>query len=258
MLAWFSPDIYRDVAFRRRGYGAGYLALLVAVASIPAAVRAQRMVMAFIRETAPALIRQIPTMTFSNGTLSIDRPTPYIIMLGTATWAVFDPDGVYDGPRPQGVLVRRDRMLVRQPDGKTQPVLFTGVDGITVDQRFVASWMAAVARWFLPVSFVVFAGTLFLARLLQALLFSLAANALARSFGRVWDAPTLVRLSVLALTPMTLAGGALNLLDLFPAGWWLASFIVTAGYLYFAVDVTSRPAQTGGFSPDPGQDNDIT
>jgi len=236
----------------------GYLACLAAIAAIPAAVNSQRSVTAFMRDSVPELVRQVPTMTFSGGRLSIDRPTPYSIMLGSVTWAVFDPDGVYNGPRPRAALFRSDRMLIPQTDGKMQPMLFKDVDGLTLDQRFVASWMAVVARWFLPVSFAFLAGTLFLARLLQALLFSLAANALARSFGRAWDSPTLIRLSILALTPMTLAGGALHLLNRFPAGWWLASFIVTAGYLYFAVDVTSRPAQTGGFTPDPGPNNDIT
>ncbi len=83
-MSFFSRSLYQDVAGNWKGLCFTYLLMVLTLNLIPDMVRLHARVTDFLVEEAPKVVRQIPTITISEGTASINEPVPYTI---NAPWS---------------------------------------------------------------------------------------------------------------------------------------------------------------------------
>src|SRR6059036_4003771 len=79
VLAFFSADLYRDVAARWRARSFGYLVALLAVCWIPSTFTMQRGWTTFVDGKSASLVDQIPPITITQGVVTVDAKEPVYI-----------------------------------------------------------------------------------------------------------------------------------------------------------------------------------
>jgi hypothetical protein len=78
-LAFFSRQLYLDVAKRWRGWGVLYMVLLIAIATLPLTVRFIIHFNKAFDEQVIASINELPPLYVQNGQIVIDKPMPYLV-----------------------------------------------------------------------------------------------------------------------------------------------------------------------------------
>ena len=79
-LAFFSKDLYRDVAKNWTGLGFGYLLMVLSVSWLFSMGPISSELGGFFNKEAPELIAQVPELVIKGGELSINEPQPYYIV----------------------------------------------------------------------------------------------------------------------------------------------------------------------------------
>ena len=80
VLSFFSKALYRDVAVHwKTGLCFAYLLLLLAICLIPTAIETNAIFSGLIENQAPAIVKQVPEITITDGKASIAEPQPYYI-----------------------------------------------------------------------------------------------------------------------------------------------------------------------------------
>jgi Protein of unknown function (DUF1189) len=264
VLSLFSAKLYRDVARNWRGVGLLYLLLLLALTWVPPIIHGHVGIRRFVRDEAPAIVNQTPTVTINKGVLSIAEPEPYFMRdPKTGKAAVYvDTTGAFDREkeaREAVILVSRSTVEVRQPN-KTEVHDLSHIESFHMDKRDVARWLDAASSWFGPVAYASCLAWSLVTGLLRLLLYALAGMAFASSFNARLDFPALMRLSAVATTPAmfidTLAW-TFNFGYLPCCGWGLLMAVVTLMYVGFGVkanaDSSPPPGPGYGFPPGPLQ-----
>lgn len=242
-LSFYSKPLYQDVGRSWKGLGLVYLLLVLAICWLPFSYDFHRFLNQFSAEILPDIIRQFPTVTYSHGELSIDKPVPYFIKqpANGVTLIVFDTSGQYTSLKDLNsyTLVTRDKIFIRdfsQPQKVTSYLLsklqipegkMDHAQLMEFSDRFIL--MSSVLMY--PVSVAIS----FLVRLIQALAFGLIALLLAGLYKIEMNYKTAVRLSVVALTPMLFLSTLAEYLSWpipFLSG---AAALLALGYLVFAV-----------------------
>jgi len=238
-MSFYSKALYQDVARNWKGYGLVYLLSLIALITIPYTLHVQSAISDLLSREAPNIIRQMPAVTITKGKLSIDRPVPYYIRDEKTgeVMIIFDTSGQITSLKGSKavILVSADKVMVRTGNGEIKTLDLTDIDGFFADRRQLYQWTEALEDSIAPMiyPFVLFFSYLFY--LLEAVLFTGLAAGLARYFNTSPGYSTLLRLSVVSLTPSTVTGAVLTLAGVVLPFWWLLSIPVTAAYLYFAL-----------------------
>jgi hypothetical protein len=243
-MAFFSKSLYRDIASNWNGLCLSYLLIVLTLNLIPDMVRLHDRVQDFLVEEAPKVVRQIPTITISEGTASVDVPVPYIIH---APWtnlpfAVIDTSG---GAAPPAdlqatIMLTRAKLMVKGEASEMHAFDFSQIHHAVIDKTLIYRWMEAFQHYFI---FAVYPFALFFACLyyfIQALFCASIGMFFAKMFNLDLKARALIRLSVVAFTPPLVLQTVHSLLDIeFPYSG-VISLLLATGYLYFAVSSCSE------------------
>lgn len=241
-LSFFSALLYRDVARHWKGTGFLYLLSLLALAWIPAMVDVQAGIARAIDTEADAFVSQIPAITITRGEVSTDVETPYFIRdpKTDKLWAIIDLTGEYTSldDTEADVLLTRRQVLMKRMRGtieETRAFDLATVESFSVTREDVQSWLEAAKTW-LAVVFYPFA-------VLFSFIYALIGLLIARSLKVALDYETLLRLAVVAVTPVIILGTALSVASIRVPGLWVISFAVAMGYLTFAIKANAVPVQ---------------
>lgn len=129
-LSFFSSKLYIDVAKRWKGFGFGYLLLVLAIVTLPFTIRVCIEFNKFFNEQVVQPINNLPTLYMQNGTVSVNEPKPYfaknsrgqIIMIVDTTGSIKSID---NKTWPYlNILITKDRFFYRVPP----PPLFYNSD----------------------------------------------------------------------------------------------------------------------------------
>jgi len=238
--AFFSEDFYRNVAARWRGLAFGYLFCLLLFAWIPSLLVLNGYVRAFRSDTLPALLEQVPQVELRNGEVSTDAEMPFYIRADGETVAVIDTtasaEDFSDLATP--VLVTKTQ-LIFDDEGKQEVFNLSEIPSwlgpIRVNQRVLQSLYDSVGKWLSVWILPVVALGSFLARVFQALILALLGLVIAGRLGVHLSYASLVRLAVIALTPVILLNTMLTLFDASMPFWWLIAIAVALAYFYVAI-----------------------
>jgi len=247
-LSFFSAPLYCDVARRWRGTGFLYLLLLLALAWIPTMAGVQATIARGIDSEAHAFVSQIPAITITNGEVSTDVETPHFIRDPDTdkAWAIIDLTGEYTSleDTEAAVLLTRRQVLMKRMRGtieETRGFDLSTIESFSVTRADIQGWLEAAKVW-LAIVFYPFAVVFsFIYRIVQALIYALIGLLIARSLEVTLDYGTLLRLAVVAVTPVIILGTVLSVGSVRVPALWLISFAVAMGYLTFAIKANAAP-----------------
>ena len=236
--SFFARDAYRDAARHRRGVGLLYLLFLAAIMTVVVVLRIHLGVSNLIQHQAPRLIAQLPVITIDHGRVSTNAPNPVAIHYpGGPVFALIDTAATVTALEGSTayVLLTRDHLVYRKSATETQIVDLARVEHFVLDRNIATRWVR-LANWLAVVLVPFVLVGLYLARLVQQLLASLATVLIARIRGVALNFAGAMRLSALAITPATLVLDLIGILGgrVPGSGWiWCA---ITLGYVMFGVN----------------------
>ncbi len=244
VMSFFSKSLYRDIAANWRGLCLTYLLIVLTLNLIPDMVRLHERIADFLADEVPGVVHQVPTITISEGTASVNVPVPYIIH---APWsklpfAVIDTSDGAAAPTDlkATIMLTRTKLTVKGDASDIHAFDFSRIHHAVIDKDVIYRWIEAFRHYFI---FAVYPFALFFAFLyyfIQALLCACIGMFFAKMFNLDLKAPALIRLSVVAFTPPIVLQTMHSLLDIeFPYSG-VVSLLLATGYLYFAVSSCSE------------------
>lgn len=243
-MSFFSQSFYRDVDMHWKGTGFAYLLLLLTICWIPGIIQLHHSVGDYVENDAPALIEQLPTITIVKGEASADAAQPYeitdpdsdkILALIDTTGKVVSLEGT-----EARVLLTRTEVIYKKNDIETRNYSLQGVEHFVLDQEKVTGWLAILRKYVALVSFPFAALGSFAFRVVQALIYAAIGILFARMCKTERPYQTLLRLSVMAVTPVIIASTVFDVIGIKIPFHGLVYFLAAMAYLYFAVYAASR------------------
>jgi hypothetical protein len=144
------------------------------------------------------------------------------------------------------LLTKKNFIMRQQHRGETRTFDLSAIQSLTLDRDMVMSWVQAFKKWFALFAYPFAVAGSFAFRAIQVLLYALIGMLFAGILKTTLDYAALVRLSVIAITPVVLLHTLRRLLDVHVPLTWLISFAIAMGYLFIAVKSSSEaePSRT--------------
>ena len=238
-LSFYSKDVYRDVAKNWTGPGLGYLLFVLAVCWLVTMVNITPALFDFFDNEVPKLVDQVPAITIKDGEVSIEEPQPYYIKdpeQGTVA-VIIDTTGSItslEGTDAKFLLMKTE-CIYEKSETETGTIDLSETEEFTLTREMIYGWTKIIKALIVPVTYLGALVLSYLARILQALVYALLGMGLAAICKVKFSFETLLRLAIVAVTPMMLIKTAVYLsgVDIPWAGLWY--FLGAMGYLYFAI-----------------------
>jgi len=238
-LSFFSKELYSDVALNWRGVNFFYLLLLLAACWIPIMIKLNNSIAQFVDNEAPRIVEQIPKITITNGEASIDESQPYYIKTpdSNSVLAIIDTTGTVKSLDNTGayLLLTKNALIVRQSDVETRAYSLSQVKNFVLTSDRLMKWLQIFKKVFIIVSYPLALLGSFIFRIIQALIYG-AIGLLFASWCKIkltYD--TLIRLSVIAVTPCIIISTILFLANVRLPFAALIYFLIAMVYLLFGV-----------------------
>jgi len=244
VMAFFSPSFYRDVDLNWKGTGFAYLFLLLAICWVPTFIQFHLSVADYVENKAPAFTSQIPPIRIIKGEASVDVAQPHKIIDpdSKTVLALIDTTGKtvsLEGTEAQALLTRTD-VIFKKSDVETRSFSFKNVENFTLDQQRVSGWLT-VFRRYVAVVFFPFAVIGSLAyRIVQLLIYAAIGLLFAKWCKTNRPYLTLVRLSVMAVTPVIIVSTVIETAGLKIPWPGLLYFMAAMVYLFLGIKAVSH------------------
>lgn len=250
-LSFFSRALYRDVAVRWKGFCLVYLLAVLALCTIPGVLRMQSDLGAWLSDQAPAYIRQLPDITIAKGILSINEPEPYRILNEKTGEPVVIFDSTGEIPSLEGsrafALFTKTTLMVKKGEKETRIFNLSDLEGETITinrgnaydllDSFVAVFPVVLYPFALFFSFLLWSA--------GALVLTLFGSLYARRLSLTLDARSVIRISVIALTPALLLGALMTTVGFALPYWWLVSMLGSLAYVSYGIQANVPPLNHG-------------
>jgi len=243
-MSFFSRSLYQDVARNWKGFCLTYLLILLALTLAPDMVRLHARVTDFLTEEAPKVVRQVPTITISEGNASIKEPVPYTI---SAPWSEL-PFAVIDtSDKPPAIetikatiVLTKTKLSIREDESDVRSLDLSRIHKLVIDNNMLFRWLDIFKSYFIIAVYFLTVLFALIYYIIQILLCASIGMLFAKMFNVALPAHALIRLSVIAFTPPLVLQTAHTLLEIqFPYGSVITFFLATC-YLYFAVGSCSE------------------
>ncbi len=252
-LAFYSSDLYRDVARHWRGAAFAYLLLLLAVCWLPAAREVQKGWARFVDNQGASLVAQIPPITIAQGVVTVDAEQPYYITDRDTkrVLAIIDTGGEVPPLNRTGALVflGKDQLVVRKSATETRVYRLSGVRELHLDRGMAERWLGLSKRAAGPFVYLMALAGSYVFRVVEALVLAVIGLVIAKSVQPDLGFAASLSLSVMATTAPIVAGTVLEIGKVSLPHSGPIFFIVTLGYLWFGIAANRAPeAPPQGFA----------
>ncbi len=252
-FSFFSKDLYRDAAFNWKGTGFAYLLLLLAVCWIPIIAHLNSAMTEFLDGETTEFIKQIPDVTISGGEASINAPEPYPLrdVASGRVVAVIDTTGEFTSPGeiPAQALITKTEAIVKKSQYETRTFSFQDIPDYTLTQETILGWLDTGKSLFWPVMYPSALIGSFIFRVTMALLYAALGLLIAQMLGASLQYKALLRLSVIAFTPVIIVKTALGLLEVAIPWGFLLYLIAALGFLFFGVNAVAQEQNQAPSAP---------
>ena len=243
-MSFFSQSFYRDVDMHWKGTGFAYLLLLLTICWIPGIVQLHHSVGDYVENDAPALIEQLPTITIVKGEASVDVAQPYEITDPDSgkVIAVIDTTGKtvsLEGTDAR-VLLTKTEVIYKKSAIETRSFSLKEIQAFVLDQETVTGWLAIARKYIAVASFPFAVLGSFAFRVVQVLIYAAIGILFCRMCKTDRPYQTLLRLSVMAVTPVIIVSTVFDVIGIKIPFHGLVYFLAAMAYLYFAVYAASR------------------
>ncbi len=263
VMSFFSKDLYRDVGLNWRGICFGYLLLLLAVCWIPVMVKIHLGLSEFVKEEAPKVITQVPTLTIKNGIASIDEPQPYYIMVPDSNdvFAIIDTTGTVTSLADSNalMLITKTEAIFKENEAQTRTFSFADIKDFTLTQAKLNRWLDTSRKLAVPVMYPLALVFSYACRIVQALIYAAIGLLFAHGFKTKIEYPAMLRLAVVAVTPAIIIKTIIDLAGVAYCGTGMLYLGIAMAYLAVGVHAVSeaqQPADESTFGPPPEQFQD--
>jgi hypothetical protein len=244
VMAFFSPGFYRDVGLHCKGTGFLYLLLLLVICWLPGFISFQLSVAGYLRNKAPALISQIPPIRIIKGEAFVDVTQPYKIIDPDSgvVLALIDTTGntvSLEGTEARALLTRTEAIF-KESDVETRSFSFKKIEHFTVDQERVTGWLTVFRRYGAVAFFALAVIGSFAFRIVQLLIYAAIGLLFAKWCKTSESYLVLLRLSVMAVTPVVIVGTVIGIAGIKIPLQDLLYFIVAMAYLFLGVKAVAR------------------
>lgn len=169
-----SPEAYRDAASGGAGRMTGYLALLIAAATLVVTAQAQVAAVAGLKQAGPWLKQRVPEIRIASGQASSPAAQPYVVeeesfgFVVDTTGATQDLDPKYT----QGLLLTKTELIVRKSKVETRRYSLERMPDTVINAQAIDAIITTVKTWlWVAVAIGVFVG-LWVMKLLQVVCWS--------------------------------------------------------------------------------------
>ncbi len=245
-LSFFSRPLYQDIRRNWKGLCLPYLLVLLMFYWVPEMMNMNKDISEFIANEAPQYVDQVPMITISKGRASIRETVPFYIYdkKSNTPVAIIDTSGqiaTLDNTAAM-LLLTRDSLIVRKDKDtkEARSISFADMSDITITPKLIYNWLEVFNNLFVVVLFPFALLISFAYHVVQALLLALLGGSFAKYFNIQIDFKTLVRLSVVAFTPAIMLETVHAVLDIYYPYSSFFSFLITSGYLFYAVGCNSE------------------
>ncbi len=244
-MSFYSASFYQEVGREWGGLGYLYLLLLIATVSLVYSLQLQIVYVPRMQEFMDTAIDRVPGIKIENGKLSIDKPAPYTVTLpvdkgqksSEPATIIFDTREKPVDPKytTAGILVTSDTVFVKERL-QTREFDLSKIDHFALDKTQCKQLESFVFRWLAILLFLIYLPATFIVCLFQTIIYGSIGKLLASSANNKLGFGTLIRLSSVAMTPVIVLDLFFKTTCMNVPFWWLASIIITIGYLYYAID----------------------
>lgn len=237
-LAFYSKHCYIRAAREWKGIGFGYLFVMIFISSLCIGIYVHTWTNLAIAQIEKLILPQMPTMTFKDEHLTIDKELPYLITVNGTTIVRFDKTAEQPAdPAEFAPLILGEteaahyvRGTGRVKEWAYKKILSLIIDPITVTKyvKFLKTWFGlCFALVLLPLHFVYVAS--------QTLMLGVIGRIFTSTMHFFLSYSKLVRVSVVAVTPGVVLGTLLIVTNQFFALWIGIYGIMAAIYLFYGV-----------------------
>ncbi len=243
-LSFYSKELYRDVGKNWTGPGFGYLILILAVCWLFSMSKIGTGLNKFFNEDVPRFTEQFPEIEIVKGEVSIQESQPYYIKdpVTKKITVIIDTTGSItslDGTEAK-LLLMKSELLYKKDALQTQSHDLSTVEDLTLTQEVIHSWLKIIKTLLLPIIYVSALLLSYLLRILQALIYALLGMGFASMLKVKLSYETLIRLAVIAVTPMLIIKTVIGMVDLEIPWDGLWYFIGAMGYLFFGIKAVAE------------------
>ncbi|MBI3319659.1 MAG: DUF1189 domain-containing protein [Candidatus Omnitrophica bacterium] len=251
----YSAEAYREIAAGRTAKAFGYLAALIAIATVVFTIAAQIGASRAVDEFKRSRLweQNLPEIRIAGGKVSSPAQQPYVKEIG-GTVFVLDTTGAttdLDPKYEQGVLVTQSEVIVKRLRGirETRRYALDQVPDMVLNQANVEQLLARVRQWAWLVVGIGDLIWLWIAKLVQVLFWSLLSLSVNNIGKRNARYGALFRIGILALT-VPLAYDVLVAVLGWARGFsGLISLALYLGYLIWGVLSQPKPAEASSSTP---------
>lgn len=275
-LAFYSADIYIDAARSWKGLGFQYLVLLLVCLWTVTALNVHFIVSAYLDDYLIPLVEQIPELMITNGVMRMksDKELLYVkdprdgrvlITFDLRPELAADPAATnpaatdpptdpatsqaadeaepagapeFKEPEQDGIYVYPRKMYFKSKS-QFQPIDFQSSWESPYKPASFLPYLTRFKTWIGPLVLAVFWLASFVLCAIQALIYGLIGKLIALMNKCPLTYQQIVRISVVALTPVLILDTLQKLVGMGLPAWTLASIIIAVAYIYFGVRANS-------------------
>ena len=243
-----TPEAYRDVASGGTGRMMGYLAFLIAMATVVVTLQAQIATVVAMKIGGPWLKKHVPEIHITKGIASSPVQQPYVFeergfgFVVDTTGATRDLDPKYK----HGALLTKTELVFRKSEVETRRYSLAKSPDMVVNETTIDAMIKTVKQWlWVIVAAGVFVG-LWVVKLLQVFFWSLVGLLIKHIAPRPLTYRAVLNLAIYALTVPLVFDLVKGFLGWRVPGLWLFSLGIYAGYLTWGILVQGPQDQTSG------------
>lgn len=236
-MAFFSKNLYKDVAANWRGYGFLYLFLFTILFSIPLTFATYRSIQNDALPAVNAFIDQVPSFSIKNGVLTTEEDKTYTILEpGTnSILAVINPAPGQDLSSVP-VIVEKTQLIAKKSKVETRTIQFDQIDEFEYTQGSLSPYIDGVGGALALVLMPFIALAFFIWHIFKSFIFSIVGLLLSAILRAKLAYGTILRLTSIALTPsLILQAIGAGTGNSFLWGSVLLSFTLVLIYQIFAI-----------------------
>lgn len=247
-LSFYSRDLYQDIVRNWKGLCLPYLFFILMIFWIPETMNMDRKASDFIADECPGYVEQTPEITIAGGEVSIKEEMPYTIYdkKNKTPFAVIDTTGKTTSLDNTSayVLVTKNMLILRVAEKEVRSLPLSDVSDVIITRKLIYDWIDVFKNFIIALLFPLMLLISFGFHIVQVILLSFLGGNFAKYFNVNLDFRALMRLSAVAFTPPVLLEAVHAILDIpYPYSSFL-SFIIAAGYLYYAIGSNSEKMLT--------------
>jgi len=240
LKSYFSKDLYRDVAKNWGGIGALYLLLLVSIMTIIITFGVSQRYQKYFKPELVNIINQLPEVNIKDGKLTaqnvrkltikdLEKDDAIIFDLSNNPVSITKTDAFVVVKQNQVEFVKRSGEIRIYPFSKDLKIQFTKDD--------YQNLLKKLERYGLIAAFIATLLIMYVYRLIQALIYGGIGILISMMLSVKLTYQQLIRLSIVAITPSAVLAAIFFITDYYFFGMKLLFFLITMGYLTFAIKV---------------------